>query len=135
MKYAVAQFGFVQKCTRTGRGIFYRAAVGPFQTAEEASKFCGDLKTAGGQCVVQSNTADVSPRRTEPPAANLPPTGRLVLPTAISPKYSTENEGEARMHTCLDQYIANKLTNGNGGMKWIDKGGGYYSECNKKLKV
>ena len=83
---------------------------------------------------MQRNTPDVSPR-TEPPAANSPPTGRLVLPTAISPKYSTENEGEARMHTCLDQYIANKLTNGNGGMKWIDKGGGYYSECNKKLKV
>jgi SPOR domain len=116
------------------KGIFYRAAVGPFQTAEEASQFCGDLKTAGGQCVVQRNTPDVSPR-TDPPAANPPPpTGRLVLPTAISPKYSTENEGEARMHTCLDQYIANKVTNGNGGMKWIDKGGGYYSECNKKLK-
>ena len=25
-------------------------------------------------------------------------------------------------------------TNGNGGMKWIEKGGGYYSECNKQLK-
>ena len=115
------------------KGIFYRAAVGPFQTAEEASQFCGDLKTAGGQCVVQRNTPDVSPR-TEPPAANPPPTGRLVLPTAISPKYSTENDGEARLHTCLDQYIANKITNGNGGMKWIEKGGGYYGECNKKLK-
>jgi hypothetical protein len=61
-------------------------------------------------------------------------TGRLVLPSTISAKYSTENEGDARMHTCLDQYIANKVTNGNGGMKWIEKGGGYYSECNKRLK-
>jgi len=24
--------------------------------------------------------------------------------------------------------------NGNGGLKWIQKGGGYYSECNKQLK-
>jgi hypothetical protein len=38
------------------------------------------------------------------------------------------------MHTCLDQYNANKASNGNGGTKWIEKGGGYYSECNKKLK-
>jgi hypothetical protein len=38
------------------------------------------------------------------------------------------------MHTCVDQYNANKETNGNGGLKWIQKGGGYYSECNKRLK-
>lgn len=38
------------------------------------------------------------------------------------------------MHTCLDQYHANKAGGGNGGLKWIQKGGGYYSECNKRLK-
>ena len=38
------------------------------------------------------------------------------------------------METCLDQYRANKTSNGNGGLKWIEKGGGYYSECNKRLK-
>jgi hypothetical protein len=37
-------------------------------------------------------------------------------------------------HTCLDQYNANKASNGNGGLKWIQKGGGYYSECNKRLR-
>jgi hypothetical protein len=42
--------------------------------------------------------------------------------------------GKARMETCLDQYKENKATNGNGGLKWIQKGGGYYSECNKRLK-
>jgi len=36
-------------------GIFYRAAVGPFKTADEASQFCSTLKAAGGQCVVQRN--------------------------------------------------------------------------------
>jgi hypothetical protein len=34
---------------------FYRAAVGPFDTADEASQFCATLKAAGGQCVVQRN--------------------------------------------------------------------------------
>jgi hypothetical protein len=38
------------------------------------------------------------------------------------------------MHTCLDQYNSNKTSNRNGGLNWIQKGGGYYSECNKRLK-
>jgi SPOR domain len=37
------------------KGVYYRAMVGPFSTPEEASQFCGNLKTAGGQCVVQRN--------------------------------------------------------------------------------
>jgi hypothetical protein len=61
-------------------------------------------------------------------------TGNAVFPNAVSPKYSKESEGKARMHTCLDQYNANKASNGNGGLNWIQKGGGYYSECNKRLK-
>ena len=62
------------------------------------------------------------------------PVGNAVFPFAINPKYAQESAGKARMHTCVDQYNANKETNGNGGLKWIQKGGGYYSECNKKLK-
>jgi hypothetical protein len=58
----------------------------------------------------------------------------VVFPSAVDAKYSKESAGKGRMHTCVDQYNANKATGGNGGMKWIAKGGGYYSECNKKLK-
>ena len=63
-----------------------------------------------------------------------PPAGNAVFPTAVSPKYSSESEGKARLHTCLDQYNANKTANANGGLHWIQKGGGYYSACNKRLK-
>jgi hypothetical protein len=56
------------------------------------------------------------------------------FPAAISPKYSNEPAGKARMQTCLDQYKANKADDHNGGLRWIQKGGGYYSECNKRLK-
>jgi hypothetical protein len=62
------------------------------------------------------------------------PSGNAVFPNAVDPKYSSEAAGKQRMHTCLDQYNANKANNGNGGLKWIEKGGGYYSECNKHLK-
>jgi hypothetical protein len=69
-----------------------------------------------------------------PAAAPAAPSGPAVFPNAVDPKYAKETAGKGRMHTCVDQYNANKTTNGNGGMKWIEKGGGYYSECNKKLK-
>lgn len=61
-------------------------------------------------------------------------TEALILPKGISPKYASEDLGMARMHTCVDQYIANKAINANGGMKWIERGGGYYTACNKNLK-
>ena len=67
-------------------------------------------------------------------AAPAAPSGPAVYPSAVDPKYSKETAGKARMHTCVDQYNANKAGNANGGMKWIQKGGGYYSECSKKLK-
>ena len=69
-----------------------------------------------------------------PAAAPAVPAGPAVYPSAVDPKYSKETAGKGRMHTCVDQYNANKAANANGGMKWIQKGGGYYSECSKKLK-
>jgi hypothetical protein len=57
-----------------------------------------------------------------------------VFPTAVDSKYSSEKPGRARRKTCLDQYKANKATNANGGLKWLQRGGGYYSQCVKKLK-
>jgi hypothetical protein len=37
------------------KGVYYRAMAGPFASSEEAAQVCGNLKTAGGQCVVQKN--------------------------------------------------------------------------------
>ncbi len=73
---------------------------------------------------------DTKKEATAPALPSLP----AVFPNAVDPKYAKESAGKARMHTCVDQYNANKATNANGGLKWIDKGGGYYSECNKRLK-
>jgi serine protease Do len=60
---------------------------------------------------------------------------QLVFPSGISPKYANEDDVPARMHTCLDQYNANKLNNANGGLYWIQRGGGYYTECNQHLAL
>jgi len=59
---------------------------------------------------------------------------QVVFPTVIAPKYAGEKPDKVRKLTCADQFTANKTTNGNGGLKWIEKSGGYYSECNKRLK-
>ena len=63
-----------------------------------------------------------------------PTTSQAVFPTAVAPKYSTEPADKARTHTCADQFTANKATNANDGLKWIEKSGGYYSECVSRLK-
>jgi hypothetical protein len=78
--------------------------------------------------------AAAAPKPAAAPAATPAPMGNAVFPNAVDPKYSKETPGKARMHTCVDQYNANKAGNANGGLKWIQKGGGYYSECTKKLK-
>jgi hypothetical protein len=58
-----------------------------------------------------------------------------VFPTAISPKYLNEKDfDKARKQTCADQFTANKATDANGGLKWIEKDGGYYAECVNRLK-
>jgi hypothetical protein len=58
-----------------------------------------------------------------------------VFPTAISPKYENEKDlDKARTKTCADQFTANKSTNANGGLVWVEKDGGYYAECVIRLK-
>ena len=59
---------------------------------------------------------------------------QAVFPSAIAPKYSGVKPDKARTLTCADQFAANKATNANGGLKWIELGGGYYSECVSRLK-
>lgn len=59
---------------------------------------------------------------------------QVVFPTVIAPKYAGEKPDKARKLTCGDQFNANKATNGNGGLKWIEKSGGYYSECVARLQ-
>ena len=67
-----------------------------------------------------------------PPTAATRPTatpGRAavdaVFPSAVSSKYWNELRRQGPDVHGLDQYNANKAGNGNGGLKWIEKGGGY----------
>jgi hypothetical protein len=142
-------------CAVAASGFAALAAVSPAQalTTQECSAKYQAAKSAGtlngqkwndfrkAQCGADATAAPAAvpaaaPAAAEakPAAAPAAPVGNAVFPSAVDPKYAKETAGKGRMHTCVDQYNANKTTNGNGGMKWIQKGGGYYSECNKKLK-
>lgn len=70
----------------------------------------------------------------EPAAPTTAAPRGVKFPTAVSAKFSSESPGKARMHTCLEQYHAAKDANALGGLKWVQKGGGYYSLCNARLK-
>lgn len=71
----------------------------------------------------------------EPPAPTISAPRGVTFPSGIAGKYSSEKPGKARLHTCLDQYYANKSADRLNGLRWIQKGGGYYSLCNARLKA
>ncbi len=97
----------------------------------KADNTVGDKKYADfrKECLARTDAGDTGAK-----TATTKSGGGAVFPSSVSSKYSSESAGKARMHTCLDQYNANKAGNGNAGLHWIQKGGGYYSQCNAKLK-
>jgi len=96
---------------------------------------CGD-DDADDNEAASAVTEPATPAPT-PASTSAKPAGKAkaaVFPRAVSQKYSDQSAGKARLKTCADQYNANKATNANGDLKWIEKGGGYWSQCNTKLK-
>ena len=149
--FAVAISGFAAlAATSSAQALTTQECSAKYQAAKAAGTLGGqkwnDFRKA--QCAADAAAApaaapagapaaaaEAKPKKeATPAAAPAAPAGPAVFPTAVDPKYSKETAGKARMHTCVDQYNANKASNANGGLKWIQKGGGYYSECTKKLK-
>jgi len=103
---------------------------------------CGSGETAAPTAAPASSTA-AAPPAPPPPAPAPAPTsapvapvavGNAVFPSAVNSKYSTLSAYKQRWSTCLDQYHTNKTNNTNGGLHWIQKGGGYWSLCDRRLK-
>jgi hypothetical protein len=67
-----------------------------------------------------------APAPTPPPAAS----GPAVLPNGVDAKFSSQKPYLQRLHTCSEQWQANKASGGNGGLKWPQ----FWSECDKRLK-
>jgi len=148
---AIAVSGFAAfAATAPAQALTTQECSAKYQAAKTAGTLAGqkwnDFRKAqcGADAVATPAAAPAAPapapaakeakKEAAPTATAAAPSGPAIFPNAIDPKYAKETPGKGRMHTCVDQYNANKTTNGNGGLKWIQKGGGYYSECNTKLK-
>ncbi|WP_431201000.1 hypothetical protein ACQ86E_17165 [Bradyrhizobium betae] len=137
---APAQALTSQECSAKYQAAKKDGSLGTTKWNDFRKAQCGADATPAAASTAAAPAAPAEPKQAKKeaapaaaPASTLP-AGPAVYPNAVDPKYAKETAGKARLHTCVDQYNANKTTNGNGGMKWIEKGGGYYSECNKKLK-
>lgn len=109
------------------------AAAKPAATAPaagDAAKAKADAKAAAKAARAEKRKVDKAAKS----ASGIGPVKPAVYPDKIADEYKSKKPSKARFATCLAQYKTNKATNANGGMKWIQKGGGYYSACNKKLK-
>ncbi|AWL99012.1 hypothetical protein [Bradyrhizobium amphicarpaeae] len=136
---APAQALTSQECSAKYQAAKKDGSLGTMKWNDFRKAQCGaDATSAAPAPTAAAPAAPAEPKQAKteaaPAAAPTLPAGPAIYPNAIDPKYAKETPGKGRLHTCVDQYNANKTTNGNGGMKWIQKGGGYYSECNKKLK-
>jgi hypothetical protein len=117
-------------------GAAYKAAqgsgtLGGMSWQEFRKTKCGPGAPAPGAAPAPGSAPGAAPGPAPGGSAYLP---GAIFPSAVAPRYRDETAGKARMHTCLDQYRLNKASNANGGLKWVQKGGGYYSECNRRLK-
>ncbi|MFY9951619.1 hypothetical protein [Bradyrhizobium sp.] len=135
---APAQALSTQECSAKYKAAKAAGTLGDQKWNDFRKAQCGADATPAAAPAAAAPAAPAAPKEAKkeaaPAAAPAAPSGPAVFPSAVDPKYAKESAGKGRMHTCVDQYNANKATGGNGGLKWIEKGGGYYSECNKKLK-
>lgn len=114
-----------------------------FQNAKKNGTLNGQNYAAfkAAQCSGSTDKAQTSDNaskkapssRTSAPVAPVS-SGSVVFPSRVSSEFSSLSAGKARQKTCLQQYNANKANGGNGSLKWIQRGGGYYSQCNSRLK-
>jgi hypothetical protein len=121
----------------SAQALTMRECSAKYKAAKEAGTL-NDMKWNDfrkAQCGPEATASPATAPSAPSPAQSVPvKIGNAVFPSGVSHKYSDVSAGKARMRTCLDQYRANKANNANGGLRWIQKGGGYYSACNKHLK-
>ncbi|MER8898530.1 hypothetical protein [Mesorhizobium sp. M0676] len=126
----------------SGKGLSMADCSAKYQAAKSANTLGGkkwnDFRKA--ECGAGADDDDTVPAPSEATYTSEPekpsvsaPKG-VKFPAAISKKYAGETPAKGRMHTCLEVYYANKDANTLNGLRWIQKGGGFYSLCNAKLK-
>jgi hypothetical protein len=108
-----------------------------FKSAKDANTLNGTKwsEFREKQCGLGTTNANAANTNSASPSAvakaPIPP--NVTFPNSIDSKFSAETPARQRMKTCLNSYHSNKSANTLSGMRWIQKGGGYYSVCNARL--
>lgn len=104
-------------------------------------QYLARCRAEAGSARAPAEAAPVAPavvaneRRGQPVAAQTAAQARApVFPQKVSERHASERPQRARQKTCSEQFQANKAANANGGLRWVEKGGGYWSKCNAHLK-
>lgn len=124
--------------TKAAKALTSKQCSEKYQAAKEAG-LAADIKWNDFrkmECAAGADPVALTTDGTkEPPAPTIAAPRGVSFPRAVSSKYASESPGRARMRTCLEHYHNEKAKNALGGLKWIQKGGGYYSLCNQRLKA
>lgn len=118
-------------------------------TLYQAAKKDGTLGDAtwsrfrASRCGGASPSPAAAPAANQQAVANAPkaasaapaPAIEALLPSVIDPKFAAEKPSLQRLHTCSLAYRAAKKDGKLAGLRWIQKGGGFYSQCVAKLKA
>ncbi|TIT78455.1 MAG: hypothetical protein E5W56_12440 [Mesorhizobium sp.] len=109
-----------------------------YRAAKEGGTLNGmDCATSAPESVRADTVKTAEQQKKETSAAVAPtvaPAG-VTFPTTLAAEFKTEKPAKARMKTCLQGYHDNKEAGTLNGLRWIQKGGGYYSLCNARLKA
>lgn len=128
-----AQALTMQECSAKYKAAQTAGTLSGMKWNDFRSKECGTGASAAPMAA-PANTRAAMRDADEPAAPTRAMPRNMAFPKTISTKYNAESPGKGRMHTCLDSYNDAKSRNALNGMKWIEKGGGYYSFCNASLK-
>ncbi|WP_342362755.1 hypothetical protein [Terrarubrum flagellatum] len=110
------------------------AAVAPEPAKPAAAAPAKPAATTAPAATTTAAAPAATPAKPAVPAPAAKPSA-AIFPRTVATKYANETPGKARLKTCVDQYNANKAAGKNGDLKWIQEGGGYWSQCNSKLKA
>ena len=96
------------------------------------AKFCGADAAKEDE---DDNKAVAATTEKEPTKAKTKAPRGVSFPKAVDKKYASETPAKGRLKTCVDSYHANKDAGTLNDLKWIQKGGGYWSLCSAALKA
>jgi hypothetical protein len=98
------------------------------------AKFCGSDAAAADKSD-EADVAKTAEKEPPAPAKTVAAPKGVSFPQAIDKKYAAETPAKGRLHTCVDAYHVNKDAGTLADLKWVQKGGGYWSLCSHKLKA